>query len=69
MKNGGWVSFYTAGGRETVSETWVMNSKLGARPLVRRQKGGSLPLRDDGSLETVAAALKRAVEACAASAR
>ncbi len=69
MKNGGWVSFYMAGGRETVSESWVTNSRLGVRPLVRWQKGGSLPLRDDGSLETVAAALKRAVEACAASAR
>lgn len=68
-KGGGSVLFRTLGGKESVREQWVQNSRLGARALTRWSKLGGLSLGDDGSLENVAAALRRAVEVCAADAR
>jgi hypothetical protein len=69
VKNGAHVIFRTAGGRETIRESWVENSRRGARAVKRPRSFGSLPLRDEASPERVAAALRRAAEACGASAR
>lgn len=63
-ESGGSVIFSAAGGKESVRERWVQNTRLGTRPMTRWSKAGVLSVGDDGSLDTVAAALKRAVEVC-----
>lgn len=67
-KESGWIVFRTTGGKESISQSWVMNSRLGARAVTRCQSAASFRLGDDGALEGVAAALKRAVEVCGAQA-
>jgi hypothetical protein len=65
-KSGGHVIFATSGGRESVRERGLRPSRVGTRYTTSWWKNASLPVGDDGSLETIAGALRRAVEACGA---
>lgn len=68
-ESGGSVIFGTSDSGESIRERGPQRSRLGVRYATRWSKNGALSVGDDGSLETVAAALKKAVEVCAAHAR
>ena len=65
-ESGGHVIFGASGGKESVREQWMGASRVGTRPMTRWSKSGALPVGDDGSLESIAAALKKAAEVCGA---
>jgi hypothetical protein len=67
-KNDTRLMFRTAGGKEAIRESWVQNSRLGARPMKRWRSFGSVPLKGKAAPEGVAEAFRRAVEACRAAA-
>lgn len=64
LKKGGSVAFSAAGDTEAISLRWQVNSRAGVRMRTDRPRSGRLPADDEGSLEGVAAALRRAIEVC-----
>ena len=63
-ESGGSVVFRTLDGKEAIREEGLVRSRLGARPTTRWSKAGAFSVGNDGSIDAVAAALKRAVEVC-----
>lgn len=64
IKGGAWVYFTTTDGKESVSRTWQQRSRFGAWVRTQQLRIGYFPLRNEGGLEEVAEALRRAVTVC-----
>jgi hypothetical protein len=58
------VSFATADGKEAISRTGQEYTRLGVWMRTQQSRIGYFPLRDDGRLNEVAEALRRAITVC-----